>query len=87
MRLKVNNTVTHSLSDNINNFFSLPIEDEFKYTNSFDELKTKIYELDIDNEEKADVLNAISKYNSSNSAREKKKIEREINEFVKLYKL
>jgi hypothetical protein len=87
MGLKVNNTVTHALSDNINNFFSLPIEDEFKYTNSFDELKTKIYELDIDNEEKADVLNAISKYNSSNSAREKKKIEREINEFVKLYKL
>jgi len=87
MGLKVDNKVTHTLSDNLANFFSLPIEEENKYENAYDELRDKIYGLDIDNEEKADVLNSISKYNSSNSVREKRKLEQEINDFVKNYKL
>ena len=40
MGLKVDNKVTHTLSDNLANFFSLPIEEENKYANAYDELSS-----------------------------------------------
>ena len=52
-----------------------------------DDIKDKIYELYLDVEEKADILNKISKYKTTNSPKEKKELAREIESFIKEYNL
>ena len=88
MGLKVDNKVTHNLTDDLANFFSLPDE----YSNpvkldTYDSVKNKIYKLDLDVEEKAGILDAISKYNTTNSPTEKNKLQKQIEKFIDNYDL
>ena len=88
MGLKVDNKVTHNLTDDIATFFSLPEE----YANppkvdTYESTRNKIYSLDLDVEEKAGILDAISKYNSTNSTSEKNKLKKQIEKFIDDYDL
>ena len=51
------------------------------------DLKNNIYSLDIDYEEKANIINAISKLNISKSSKEKRELKSKIEEFKKLHNL
>lgn len=87
MGLKVRNTINYELGNNLTEFFTIPTEVPDEENNIYDDIKDKIYELYLDVEEKADILNKISKYKTTNSPKEKKKLEREIESFIKEYNL
>lgn len=86
MGLTVKNKTVFELADDVTNFFSLPIE-EAKTTSAYNELKNDIYSLNIDNEEKANILNKISSYNTTKSDKEKNKLKKEIEKFKTDYDL
>lgn len=86
MGLTVKNKTVFELTDDVSNFFDLPIEEQ-KIKNAYDELKKDIYSLDIDNEEKANILNKISLFNSTKSEKEKNKVKQEIEKFKMDYDL
>lgn len=86
MGLTVKNKTVFELTDDVSNFFDLPIEEK-KIKNAYDELKKDIYSLDIDNEEKANILNKISLFNSTKSEKEKNKVKQEIEKFKMDYDL
>ena len=87
MGLKVRNTINYELGNNLTEFFTLPTEVPDEENNIYDDIKDKIYELYLDVEEKADILNKISKYKTTNSPKEKKELAREIESFIKEYNL
>ncbi len=76
----------YQLGNNLTEFFSIPLEDEVN-SEEFPRLKDKIYKLDIDPEEKANIINVISKLSIVNSIKEKNKITKEIEDFIKKYNL
>lgn len=90
MGLTVKNKTSYELGNNLTEFFSLPIEEEknideiSELIDEYNELKNKIYMLDIDIEEKANIINKI---NSLKSSKNKKQHIREIEEFKKIYEL
>ncbi len=86
MGLTIKNKSSFELSESLSDFFSLPIEEE-KKNNKYDELKEDIYKLDIDNEEKAYILNKINLLSTNISNKEKNNIEKEIDKFIDLYNL
>lgn len=86
MGLTVKNKTSYALGDNLTEFFSLPIEEE-QPTDEYSRLKEDIYSLDIDNEEKANILNCISILNASKSNKEKNKLKKEIAAFKEKYKI
>ena len=86
MGLTVKNKTVFELTDDVSNFFDLPIEEQ-KIKNAYVELKKDIYSLDIDNEEKANILNKISLFNSTKSEKEKNKVKQEIEKFKMDYDL
>lgn len=73
---------TDEIDDSISLFFSLPIEEKI---DKYDNLKEKIYELDIDIEEKANIINKINSVNSD--FHQKKDILEEIDRFKTKYNL
>jgi len=79
--LKTDNTL---ISFDIDNSDSLTIELP-QPDNDYSELKEQIYKLDIDKEEKANILNKISLLNQNISLKEKKSIKQEIDKFKKKY--
>ena len=85
MGLKIQNYNTYKLSDDVSNFFSVDIDEEKQ--ESYEDLKMDIYTLDIDSEEKANILNIINSIPFTKSAKEKQKIIKEIEAFKKEYKL
>ena len=84
MGLKVRNTINYELGNNLTEFFQLPTEVPDEDNKIYDDIKDKIYELYLDVEDKAEILNAISKYNSQV---EKKKLQKQIEQFIKEYNL
>ena len=66
-------------------FFSLPIDEEKE--ENYEGLKNKIYTLDMDSEDKAAILNSISIYNTTNSLKERNRLKKEIEAFIKEYDL
>ena len=70
--------------ENLENFFSIPIEEE-KSSNVYDKIKNKIYKLDIDIEEKANIINKINSLNHSNI--KNNHLEKEIDSFIAKYNL
>jgi len=84
MGLTVKNKNNYDLKDNVANFFSLNNEE---VKEDYNDLKEKIYALDIDNEEKANILNIISNYSNINSFKEKNKLKKEIDKFIDKYNL
>ena len=87
MGLKVKNTINLELSNNLTEFFDMPTEVPEEEPKIYDNIKDKIYELYLDVEEKAEILNAISKYNTTNSMKDKKKLKEQIDNFIKKYNL
>ncbi len=87
MGLKVRNTINLELSNNLTEFFDMPTEVPDEDPKIYDNIKDKIYELYLDVEEKAEILNAISKYNTTNSMKDKKKLKEQIDNFIKKYNL
>ena len=85
MGLKIQNKTNYDLSNNVANFFSIDIEEEKQ--ESFEDLKMNIYTLDIDSEEKANILNKINSIPFTKSAKEKNKIINEIEVFKNKYNL
>ena len=84
MGLKIKNPVNYNLTNSMD-FFSLPIDEE--KVENFEGLKNKIYTLDMDSEDKAAILNSISIYNTTNSVKEKNRLKKEIEAFIKEYDL
>ena len=87
MGLKVQNKTNYDLSNNVANFFSIDIDIEEEKQESYEDLKMTIYTLDIDSEEKANILNRINSIPFTKSAKEKKQIEKEIEAFKEKYNL
>lgn len=85
MALTIKNNNSFELSDNLTNFFSLPNNNDKE--DNYDNLKSIIYTLDLDNEEKANILNKISLLNTTTSIKEKNKLKKEINSFRDLYNI
>ena len=87
MGLKVRNTINYELGNNLTEFFEVPTEVPNEDVNIYDDIKDKIYELYLDVEEKAEILNTISKYKTTNSMKEKKQLKAKIDQFIKEYNL
>lgn len=87
MGLKVRNTINYELGNNLTEFFTVPTEVPDEEPRIYDDIKDKIYDLYLDVEDKAEILNKISKYNTTNSMTEKNKLKREIESFIEKYKL
>lgn len=87
MGLKVKNTINYELGNNLTEFFQVPTEVPEEDVKVYDDIKDKIYELYLDVEDKAEILNAISKYNTTNSIVEKRKLQKQIEAFIKEYDL
>ena len=75
------------MGNNLTEFFDVPVEIPEEDTNIYDNIKDKIFELYLDVEEKAEILNAISKYKTTNSIKEKNKLKEQIERFIKEYNL
>lgn len=86
MGLTVKNKNSYELGNNLTEFFSLPLE-ETKAPDEYSRLKDDIYALDIDNEEKANILNKINSLNTTLSASQKRKIIKEIETFKNDYNI
>lgn len=80
MSLTIKNKNSYELGNNLTEYFKIPIE-EAKSPDEYSRLKDDIYSLDIDNEEKANILNKINSLNTTISIYQKKKIIKEIEEF------
>lgn len=85
MGLLTSNKNKYELESSISEYFEMPSLDI--EINKYDEIKTKINKLDIDIEEKANIINKINALNFTNSPKEIKKIEEEIDKFVKQYNI
>lgn len=82
------NKITYDLSDDAYNFFSIPeLEDKKELDYDYKLLRAKIYKIDIDQDEKADIINKINSLTINKSFKEKEKIIKEINEFRAKYGL
>jgi len=84
MGLKIKNPVNYNLTNGLD-FFSIPLDEEKK--DNYESIKNKIYTLDMDSEDKAAILNSISVYNTTNSVKEKNRLKKEIEAFIKEYDL
>ncbi|MBE6145684.1 MAG: hypothetical protein E7171_03590 [Firmicutes bacterium] len=86
MALKVDNPTTYRFNDDIATFFDVEIDDPIR-DNDYELLKKEIYKLDIDSEEKANIINSINKLNINISKKEQREIINQIEEFKKNYHL
>ena len=86
MGLKVDNPTTYRLNDDIASYFDVEIDDPIR-ENDYELLKKEIYKLDIDSEEKANIINNINRLSVSNSPKEKRELTKQIEEFKNTYKL
>lgn len=87
MGLTVKNKNEFVLSDEITNLLSFPVDIVTKDIENYENLKPFIYDLDIDNEEKANIINEINKLDTIISDKEKNKIMKEIDKFKEKYNL
>lgn len=87
MGLTVKNKNEFVLGEEITNVFSFPLDIVTKEVDNYENLKPFIYDLDIDNEEKANILNTINSLKNSLSVKEKEKRKKEIEDFKKKYNI
>lgn len=86
MALKVDNPTTYRFNDDVATFFDVEIGEPIR-DNDYELLKKEIYEMDIDSEEKANIINSINKLNTSISKKEQREITKQIEEFKKVHNL
>lgn len=87
MGLTVKNKNNYELSDDINNFFSLPIDEPKSNSINYDDLKVSIYGANLDNEEKANIINKINNLKIVKNDKERNKLLKEIEEFKYFHNL
>lgn len=87
MGLTIKNKTSYELGNNLTEFFSLPVEIDDQEESAYSRLKDDIFKLDIDNEEKANIINKINSLSTIKNNNEKKKIITEIENFKKEYNL
>ena len=87
MGLTIKNKTSYELGDNLTEFFTLPLEIDNQEASAYSRLKDDIFEMDIDNEEKANIINKINSLSTIQSNAEKKKVIAEIESFKKEYNL
>lgn len=86
MGLKVDNPTTYRFNEDVASYFDIEIGEPVR-DNDYELLKKKIYKLDIDSEEKANIINRINKLSITNSLKEKKELIKQIEDFKKLHNL
>lgn len=86
MGLKEDNQTTYKLNEEVASYFTIVMENTIK-NNNYENLKNNIFQLDIDSEEKAQIINAINKLNKTKSLKEQKELTKKIENFKKKYKL
>ncbi len=86
MGLKVDNPTTYRFNDDVANYFDIEIGEPIR-DNDYELLKKEIYKLDIDSEEKANIINSINKLSTSISKKEQREITKQIEEFKKVHNL
>ncbi len=87
MGLTIKNKTSYELGNNLTEFFSIPVEIDDQEESAYSRLKDDIFKLDIDNEEKANIINKINSLSKIKNNNEKKKIITEIETFKKEYNL
>lgn len=87
MGLTIKNKTSYELGNNLTEFFSIPVEIDDQEESAYSRLKDDIFKLDIDNEEKANIINKINSLSTIKNNNEKKKIITEIETFKKEYNL
>lgn len=87
MGLTIKNKTSYELGNNLTEFFSIPVEIDDQEESAYSRLKDDIFKLDIDNEEKANIINKINSLSTIKNYNEKKKIITEIETFKKEYNL
>lgn len=80
MSLTIKNKNSYELGNNLTEYFKISLE-ESKSPDEYSRLKDDIYALDIDNEDKVNILNKINSLNTTISSSQKKKIIKEIEKF------
>ena len=85
MAIKVKSNTTFNLNDDIANFFSLPVDVPIENNDNSDDLKNRVYALDLDTEEKANIINLINKYSTTSNNKEKNKLKKEIDSLLEEY--
>ena len=86
MGLKIDNQTTYRFNDDVASYFDIEIGEPIR-ENDYEILKKEIYKLDIDSEEKANIINIINKLSITKSSKERKDLTKEIEKFKKAYKL
>lgn len=87
MGLTIKNKTSYELGNNLTEFFSIPVEIDDQEESAYSRLKDDIFKLDIDNEEKANIINKINSLSKIKNNNEKKKFITEIETFKKEYNL
>lgn len=86
MGLKIDNPTTYRFNDDVASYFDIEMGEPIR-TNDYEILKKEIYKLDINVEEKANIINIINKINITKSVKEKRKLITQIEDFKRTYKL
>jgi len=86
MGIKVDNPTTYRFNDDVASFFDIEMSEPPR-NNDYELLKKEIYKLDIDSEEKANIINSIGKLNTSISQKEKNDLINKIELFKHKYKI
>lgn len=86
MGLKIDNTTTYRLNDDVASYFDIEIGEPIR-DNDYELLKKEIYKLDIDSEEKANIINSINKLSITKSKKERNDLTKEIEKFKETYKI
>ena len=85
MGLTIKNKNNYELADNLASFFALDVEEDLlpDYTS----LKYKVYDSDLDTEEKSNIVNKINSLKVAKTMKEQQKIIREIESLKDRYDL
>ena len=73
MGLTIKNKTSYELGNNLTEFFSIPVEIDDQEESAYSRLKDDIFKLDIDNEEKANIINKINSLSTIKNNNEKNK--------------
>ncbi len=85
MGLTVKNKNNYELADNLASFFAVDLKDD--PLPDYIDLKNKIYNSDLDTEEKSNIINTINSLKMTKSMKEQQKIIKEIEKLKDTYNL
>ena len=86
MGIKVQNNTTYKFDNEVASYFDIEISELIR-DNDYEILKKEIYKLDIDSEEKANIINVINKLSITKSTKDKKDLTRTIEKFKEEHNL